>query len=407
MVAWLLSMDTWEIYEQKGDLPELTAKNDIGWSWCENALVGGKCRTVGDFSVQNTQIALTEQNLQFKDFHITANAYTDINREIEGGDKVELVEYDPLWVKEYADFAKWLTDYLGSDIAIRIEHFGSTAIPGMPTKPIIDIMVEVPSPEEARNRIIKLLNSETWEYWWYDDHMAFIKRKKFMGKRTHHIHIAPRKHELWNRLSFREYLRNHKEDALKYEELKRNLAICYEGDRERYTIAKGDFVQEITVKAMAGRRNTNMVIERASEDDAIEIIKARNKSFYNDFINFGECPGYNIPLEDMKKRIQNAIIYKVSVDGKIIGDISIYMREDEYYWIGCLEIIPEYQNTGIGTKVIKYVEEKHPEAKRWGLETPVQNYVNCCFYEKMGFVKIDDKKQSEKITLRLYEKVIA
>jgi GrpB-like predicted nucleotidyltransferase (UPF0157 family) len=125
----------------------------------------------------------------------------------------------------------------------------------MSAKPIIDVMVEVPTLEEARNRIIKLLNSETWEYWWFDDHMAFIKREKFMGKRTHHIHIAPHKHELWNCLSFRDYLQNHKEDALKYEELKRNLAICYEEDRERYTIAKGDFVKEITRKAMEEVRN--------------------------------------------------------------------------------------------------------------------------------------------------------
>ncbi|KNY28284.1 GNAT family N-acetyltransferase [Pseudobacteroides cellulosolvens] len=148
----------------------------------------------------------------------------------------------------------------------------------------------------------------------------------------------------------------------------------------------------------------NIIIERASEDDAIEIIKVRNKSFYEDFLDFGECPGYNISIDEMKKKIQKFVIYKISVDGKIIGDISIDIREN-YFWIGCLEIIPEFQNFGIGTEVLKFIEEKHPEAKIWGLETPAQNYRNCCFYEKMGFVKVKDTQQSEKITLRTYEKI--
>lgn len=146
-------------------------------------------------------------------------------------------------------------------------------------------------------------------------------------------------------------------------------------------------------------------IERASEDDALGLIEARNKSFYDDFIKFGGCPGYNIPLDEMKQRIQNAIIYKIISDGKIIGDISLRIRDDGECWLSCLEIIPEYQNKGIGAKALKYIEEKHPEVRRWTLETPVQNYRNCYFYEKMGFVKIDEKIHSDLITLRIYEKI--
>lgn len=147
-------------------------------------------------------------------------------------------------------------------------------------------------------------------------------------------------------------------------------------------------------------------IVRACEDDAAELVEARNKSFYTDYITFGECPGYNIPINEMKKRIRNALVYKIVTDGKIIGDISIHIRDDGTYWIGCLEIIPEYQNMGIGSKAIKYIEKEYPYARIWALETPVQNRRNCYFYEKMGYLKVDEKKQSEKITLRIYEKVM-
>ncbi len=149
----------------------------------------------------------------------------------------------------------------------------------------------------------------------------------------------------------------------------------------------------------------NILIQRACEDDAAELAEARNKSFYDDYINFGECPGYNIPVDEMKQRIRKAFIYKIVKDGKIIGDISITERDDGYYWIGCLEIIPEYQNMGIGSKVLRYIEKIYPDAVKWGLETPVHNVRNCCFYEKMGFIGAEDKKYSEEITLRSYEKM--
>lgn len=150
----------------------------------------------------------------------------------------------------------------------------------------------------------------------------------------------------------------------------------------------------------------NIVIEKACEEDAFKLVENRNKSFYDDFIKFGECPGYNTTVDAMKQRIQDAHLFKIEVDSKIIGDISIRNREEDVFWIGCLEIIPEYQNKGIGSKVLSYILGQFPQAQRWGLETPVQDYRNCCFYEKMGFVKVDDKIQSDKLTLRTYEKTI-
>lgn len=150
----------------------------------------------------------------------------------------------------------------------------------------------------------------------------------------------------------------------------------------------------------------NIRFERACENDAMLIIDVRNKSFYDDFIKFGECPGYNRAENDMKRSIQNSIMYNIIADEHVVGNVSFYSKGNGNFWIVCLAVIPEYQNMGIGSKTIKYLEMKYPDVKVLELETPVQNYRNCHFYEKCGFVKVDEKVHSEKITLRIYKKII-
>ena len=178
-----------------------------------------------------------------------ANAYIDTNRE-RPRDEVALVDYDPEWPEQYRRMADWLQQCLGSELALRIEHYGSTAIPGMSAKPIVDILVEVPSFRAAKERVLPLLNEESWEYWWYSDHMIFIKRSGLAGVRTHHVHLAPRQHVIWQGIAFRDYLRAHPEYALRYEDLKRQLARSCSSDREAYTAAKTEFVKEVTARAL-------------------------------------------------------------------------------------------------------------------------------------------------------------
>ncbi len=148
----------------------------------------------------------------------------------------------------------------------------------------------------------------------------------------------------------------------------------------------------------------NLLFEKAGEDDAAQLIKVLNQSFYNDFIFFGECPGYGVTLEDMKQRIRNSIQYKILADHNIVGNISVRTPDNGRYWLGCLAIIPEFQNRGIGSKAIQFIEKEFPDAISWGLDTPVQKAGNCHFYEKAGYIGIEDRVHSEKVTLRIYEK---
>jgi len=134
-------------------------------------------------------------------------------------------------------------------VVLDVHHIGSTAIPGMPAKPIIDVLVEINSFAEAKPRVLPALNQEQWEYWFYKGKLTFIKRNGFNGRRTHHVHMMPRGKRLAAHLAFRDYMRSHAEDALRYAALKRELADKHKADREVYTDAKAAFVDGVVRKA--------------------------------------------------------------------------------------------------------------------------------------------------------------
>lgn len=242
MVAWDLCDGHLSILQSVDGVDSVIWQGSLKWQWLDRPSSG---RETGEFRGACPLSAETQDELEFR---VTGHAY--MSREKNGpDDDVCLVDYDPSWPAQFDEEAEYLRGQLG-DLALRIEHYGSTSIPGMPAKPVIDMLVEIPSFSTARERVIPLFNRLECEYWAWNDHMIFIKRKEFMGARTHHIHMAPEGHDLWKGLAFRDYLRTHPEDASRYAELKRELAASHRTDRERYTEAKGAFVQEVTSRAL-------------------------------------------------------------------------------------------------------------------------------------------------------------
>lgn len=148
----------------------------------------------------------------------------------------------------------------------------------------------------------------------------------------------------------------------------------------------------------------NVKLQKAIEDDAEKIISIRNECFYDDYLQFGECPGYNIPKEQMIKRIQEGNLYTIIVNNEIAGDISVQILDNGVHWIGCAAVAKKYQNKGIGSSAMKEIEKLYSSAAVWQLETPLSNIRNCHFYEKRGYQVIDAKKITEKLTLGLFEK---
>ncbi len=167
---------------------------------------------------------------------------------------VHLVPYDPRWPEMFSAESERLRQLLGSQFVLRFEHIGSTAIPGLSAKPIIDILIEIPSFESALIHIVPKLQQEGWEYHWRDDrppgHMYFVRRNS-AGMRTHHVHMLTAGHPGWERVAFRDYLRAVPEEAKRYAQLKRELSAKYPEDREAYTEAKSEYIKRITALALA------------------------------------------------------------------------------------------------------------------------------------------------------------
>lgn len=167
-------------------------------------------------------------------------------------DEIEIVEYNPNWANMFEKEAESIRKALRKDLIVEIQHIGSTAIPGLAAKPVIDIMLGLRNLSDGKN-IIKPLEDLGYIYWADNpnpEKMFFVKGMPPYGKkRTHHVHVVQINGEFWQRRLFRDYLRIHPQEAKIYEQLKRNLAAQFRDDREAYTQGKSDFVREIMEKA--------------------------------------------------------------------------------------------------------------------------------------------------------------
>lgn len=167
-------------------------------------------------------------------------------------EKISIVPYDTHWPEMFEQERLHLLSCLPADLIKRIEHFGSTAVPGLTAKPIVDMLVEVTSLDETRKRIAPVLEAQGYDYFWRpswgDDtppyYAWFIKRDK-NGNRTHHIHMVQSYLEHRDKLLFRDYLIENPAVAKEYGNLKIKLSREFENDRVAYTKAKTDFIVRI------------------------------------------------------------------------------------------------------------------------------------------------------------------
>jgi GrpB-like predicted nucleotidyltransferase (UPF0157 family) len=174
---------------------------------------------------------------------------------------ITIADYDVRWPERFREERDHLRACLPQDLVGRIEHFGSTAVPGLAAKPIVDMLVEVFDLERTRSEIAPLLESQGYDYTWRptrgDDTLPFyawfIKRDPLTRVRTHHIHMVEPHFEHWDSLLFRDSLIESPPIAREYEMLKRELAAAHPRDRAAYTDGKSAFVDRITMAARARR----------------------------------------------------------------------------------------------------------------------------------------------------------
>lgn len=161
--------------------------------------------------------------------------------------KVSLEPYNKKWAKDFREEANKLHKIFGDDMPI--EHVGSTSVPGLSAKPIIDIAVgldKLSDFEKYRPIFEKLPEYSIKED---SDKDEWLVRKGGEENRTHFIHILDRHAQRFqNYVKFREYLKSHQDALKEYESLKRELAKKYSNERKKYTAAKADFIQKILEK---------------------------------------------------------------------------------------------------------------------------------------------------------------
>ncbi len=159
--------------------------------------------------------------------------------------EILLSEHNPEWPLKFRQEKDFLMSVIGKYLNGKIEHIGSTAVPGLIAKPVIDIMFGVKSLQDSKSAI-ELLTKNGYNYFPYKADIMHWFCKPSPIFRTHHLHLVPYESNLWKeRIKFRNILRANAEIASKYVELKKALAMRYKEDRETYTKGKTSFIKNV------------------------------------------------------------------------------------------------------------------------------------------------------------------
>lgn len=166
---------------------------------------------------------------------------------------IQVVDYDPRWPALYQVEATAIREVLG-DVALAVHHVGSTAVPGLAAKPVIDLLVEasgLPQVDSCNQDLLSLGYRPLGE--------NGIRGRRYFVKggnsaRTHNVHIFQQGHpEIEAMLAFRDYLRAHPRIASRYGHLKKALATEHPDDIRSYISGKDPFIKERLAHARSWR----------------------------------------------------------------------------------------------------------------------------------------------------------
>jgi GrpB-like predicted nucleotidyltransferase (UPF0157 family) len=154
--------------------------------------------------------------------------------------RVEVVPYSDLWPLLYEQEAERIRTALGGSLRV-IEHVGSTAVPGLAAKPVVDIALSVESFDD-----LDIPAFEELGYDYVPEYEDELPNRRYFRRTGFHVHAYEREHEEFiDFLRLREYLRSHAEDARDYGELKQRLAAEFADRREEYQAAKAPYIERL------------------------------------------------------------------------------------------------------------------------------------------------------------------
>lgn len=177
---------------------------------------------------------------------------------------VVIADYDPRWPEMYEEERARIVEAIG-DWLVDIQHVGSTSVPGLAAKPVVDIMPGIRTLDDDRHFIGPM---EALGYSFLPVHEDDIPERRYFRRgdpRLFHVHIAEVGGDFWAKhLAFRDYLRAHPDLAAEYAALKRKLAAEYGSDRLGYTAAKSPFILGILEQSAAAPGPSSPSVERGA-----------------------------------------------------------------------------------------------------------------------------------------------
>ena len=175
---------------------------------------------------------------------------------------VVIEDYDPRWPTQFETLRSRLANSLNG-LAITIEHVGSTSVPGLAAKPIIDIDVLLKSAADLPHAITALASMG----YRHRGDLGIPGREAFRapaGDFPHHLYVCLTDTEYRRHITFRDHLRTNPEEANAYAALKRELALKFGEDREGYNNAKREFVERILRNSPSGKSASKLAVSPRS-----------------------------------------------------------------------------------------------------------------------------------------------
>lgn len=147
-------------------------------------------------------------------------------------------------------------------------------------------------------------------------------------------------------------------------------------------------------------------IQRTNINEAEVLLDIQREAFKEDlekYQDYDTSPATE-SIEKLIRKINNSFHYTVFLDNTIIGGIEVRKLSETQFYLNRIYLSPTYHNQGIGTKLMKFVENEFSQALEWTLSTPYMNYRNHYFYENFGYKKISEHTITEKLILFDYIK---
>lgn len=286
--------------------------------------------------------------------------------------KIEVVSYNTDWPGIFEAEAKKIKEALGNN-CITIHHIGSTSVPGLAAKPIIDmipVVQDITAVDSSNVNMQKLGYDIKGEF-------GFFLRRFFVKNNAFHIHVFEYGNpEIDRHLNFRHWMRTHPDDKQQYEDLKKDLASQFSNDSTSYCIGKDEFIAEIDEKA--GWRRVRVV--KAFTDQEWETIKRYRRTYF--FDKFSTKDPYTWTFDDEEH--VHFVAYKKA---NIIGYVHLQLWPKYRAVIRIFMIDENKQGQAFEDQFIALIEKwlKSQEYKNIYTDSPPEVLP---FYKKHGYTKM-------------------